>query len=318
MIKNNLRSGLIFLIMPLLIAAMACSLTGDEEDNAPTAVPTQNVIGQQNTVAATTSTPRPTTTTLPPLNPTPSCSLRTDFPTYIVQSGDTLFGIAQKTNSTVNQLVQSNCLGDANAITAGQVLYVPNVPAPPTVTPVGGSGSTGGSTGGTSGTGNCTTSWFFTFNSTVTENRCPGQVITSKAAGEDFEGGRVYWYEASGIFAQNVIYVIFNDGGWSVYGDTWDNSQPFNDPSIIPPQGRYQPVAGIGKLWRTQPGLRDKLGWAFEPERAFTGRRQEPILPSDSTVYDLYIDHGVRNVVLRLRRPLVGNGQFTWIVAGTY
>jgi LysM repeat protein len=46
---------------------------------------------------------------------------------YIVQSGDTLYGIATAYGTTVNQLKYANCLKNDN-IYVGQRLYVPNVP----------------------------------------------------------------------------------------------------------------------------------------------------------------------------------------------
>jgi len=320
-----MRRHLLILIIPLLAAALACGLSSDESDD-PTEAPTQAVIGQNPTSvqAVPTASPRPTNTTAPTLIPTPTCSVRTDWPTVTVAQGETLFSIAQRTGSSVTELTAANCLADANTLQSGQQLHVPAA-IPPTVsagtTTTGGSttgGTTGGSTGGTSSQpGTCTGSYFFTFNSDVFESRCPGTVISGNAAGQDFEGGRVLWYQSAGVYAQPTLYVIYNDGTWAEYTDTWNSSQPFDDPSIIPPSDRFAPVAGIGKMWREAPGVRTKLGWAYAPEQSFIGRRQEPIFPTNSNVYDLYIDHGVRGLVLQLRRQLVGNSQ-TWIVAGGY
>ncbi len=55
-------------------------------------------------------------------------------------------------------------------------------------------------------------------------------------------------------------------GTWSVYQDTFKDGEPENDPSLVPPAGRYQPQRGFGKLWRETPGLRDALGWGVTPE----------------------------------------------------
>jgi hypothetical protein len=44
---------------------------------------------------------------------------------------------------------------------------------------------------------------------------------------------------------------------------------PESDPSIEPPPGRYQPIRGFGMVWREQPGVRDRLGWAVEPETGY-------------------------------------------------
>ena len=56
------------------------------------------------------------------------CTLRTDWPTYVVRPGDTLFTIAQRTGSTVAELMTANCLTNPNIIYAGQRLYVPRLP----------------------------------------------------------------------------------------------------------------------------------------------------------------------------------------------
>lgn len=53
------------------------------------------------------------------------CSLRTDLPMYTVVSGDTLFSIATRYDSTVADLSAYNCLTDDNVISVGQNLYVP-------------------------------------------------------------------------------------------------------------------------------------------------------------------------------------------------
>lgn len=63
------------------------------------------------------------------------CVIRTDWPTYTVQRGDTLFGIASRTGSTVAALAQANCLANANILYAGQVLRVPQLPATPVPSP---------------------------------------------------------------------------------------------------------------------------------------------------------------------------------------
>ena len=64
------------------------------------------------------------------------CTPRTDWPVYTVKSGDTLFGIAQATGSTVAELTYANCLPNPNLIVTGQKLYVPRLPQPaPIVVP---------------------------------------------------------------------------------------------------------------------------------------------------------------------------------------
>jgi len=77
----------------------------------------------------------PTATPIPPNLP------RGTVVTYIVQSGDSLAGIAGTFNSTVEDIVDNNKLSDANAIYVGQSLNIhvnlvtPTATRPPTSTP---------------------------------------------------------------------------------------------------------------------------------------------------------------------------------------
>lgn len=77
----------------------------------------------------------PTSTPIPPDLP------RGTKVTYVVQSGDSLAGIASDFNSTVDDIVKTNDLADANAIYVGQQLTIPvnlvtpTATRPPTSTP---------------------------------------------------------------------------------------------------------------------------------------------------------------------------------------
>jgi LysM repeat protein len=56
------------------------------------------------------------------------------WPVYVVQAGDWLNAIAQKTASSVPELIRANCLVDT-VIYPGQQLHVPRLPVTPTFTP---------------------------------------------------------------------------------------------------------------------------------------------------------------------------------------
>ena len=74
------------------------------------------------------------------------------------------------------------------------------------------------------------------------------------------------------VGGENRIYVLFDDGNspnWNGYADEWQPGQPENDPSLEPPPGLVQPVRGFGKVWREQPDVRERLGWATAEEVAY-------------------------------------------------
>jgi LysM repeat protein len=293
-----MRRWLWFLsIISTLTAVLACNL-GSPINPRATATRAPTLVA-----VLSTNTPNPTMTATTASSDfgqiSPGCIPRSDWPTMIVAQGDTLSGIASRTGATVDDLVSANCMTNADALIAGQSLRVPVVPV--AVAPT------------SAAIPNCTTQWFFTFTVAADPN-CPGPVVTTSAAGENFEGGRVYWYAAvpASSDPRGTLYVIYNDGTWETFVDTWTEGQPASDPSIVPPAGRFQPARGIGKLWRENSAVRSRLGWAYEPESAFTGRRQGPMV---NTPY-VYIDHGWRTLVLRLTS--VDNGPNRWIVAGRY
>jgi LysM repeat protein len=286
-------------LITLLAAGLACNLGSPiNPRTTPTRPPTLVAV-------INTSTPNPTMTPTTSSSDSdsgqisPGCIPRGDWPTMTVGQGDTLSGIASRTGTTVDDLVSANCMTDANALIAGQSLRVPVVPV--AVVPT------------SAAIPNCTTQWFFIFTVGADPN-CPGPAVTTSAAGENFEGGRVYWYAAvpASSDPRGTLYVIYNDGTWETFVDTWSEGQTTSDPNIVPPPDRYQPVRGIGKLWRENTEVRSRLGWAYEPESAFAGRRQGPTV---NTPY-IYIDHGWRNLVLRLTS--IDNGPNRWIVAGRY
>lgn len=307
----NIKVALVGLLV--IIASLACNLTGSNSTNT---APTQPIlIGNTNpaaqTATALVASQQQLPTTTPTLNPTTttssgssqtSCTPRSDWQTYQVAAGDTISSLALRTDTTIEALVVGNCLSNANQISVGQTLRVPKTPRVlPTNTP----------------NVTCTYQWFFTFSAGKSDTACPGPVFSGTAIGQDFEGGRAYRYPtaAPDIDPRGTIYIIYNDGDWETYPDMWDSSQPANDPSIIPPSGRYQPQEAIGLVWRTFPQVRARLGWAYEPQALFAGRWQEPQDPTRNPA-QWYIDHGKWGTVLRLSS--VNMAPNTWEVVGGY
>lgn len=295
----------------LVLASIACSLTSRENASPrATVTPAPTAIAALPTATPGGAAPpqAPLATTIPASTVAPACSVRTDWPTVTVQSGDTVFGIALQVGATAQDLVTGNCLSNANAIEAGQALRVPRLPPPPTLpTPQ----------------YLCPTQWFFMFVDGESDpiGTCPGPVIQVSAVGQDFEGGRAYWYAAppGASDPRGTVWIIYNSGDWVTYPDAWQSGEMESDPGITPPSGRYQPVQRIGKVWRENPDVRQRLGWAYTPQQPFTGRMQEPT--GDDAAWTgrshyWYIDHGAWGIVLRLYS--VDMGPNLWEVAGRY
>ena len=126
------------LLLGLAVIATACvPFVGngpDEETPTPEVIPTV-IRPTQATSETPAASPVPTLVPLPTRAPQaatapPSCTPRTDWPEYTVQSGDTLYSIAQRSDSTQAIIQAANCLADPNKIFEGQSLRVPKQPAP--------------------------------------------------------------------------------------------------------------------------------------------------------------------------------------------
>ncbi|MHB8625547.1 MAG: hypothetical protein ACYDEO_05020 [Aggregatilineales bacterium] len=137
--------------------------------------------------------------------------------------------------------------------------------------------------------GCASTQWFFS----PAPAGCPAAPPQfSPAAQESFERGQMIW-----IGNQGRIYVLFNDNkkpGWAVYADAFKDGQPDRDPSLAPPPNLSQPIRGFGLVWRTQPHVRDRLGWATGPELGFDGVYQSDSVAVPNTV--LYMRSRDKNI----------------------
>jgi LysM repeat protein len=152
-VKTPLKSlRVMLLLLGLAVVVAACvPFVGDgpdEEEPTPGVIPTVIRPTQESSQAPAAASPIPTLVPLPTrasqsATSPPSCTPRTDWPEYTVQSGDTLYSIALRSDSTVDTLQAANCLADPNAIFEGQSLRVPKQPEPreiaatpgPTATP---------------------------------------------------------------------------------------------------------------------------------------------------------------------------------------
>jgi hypothetical protein len=134
----------------------------------------------------------------------------------------------------------------------------------------------------------CPDEWFFS----PTPDVCPaGPAIVTDGAEQRFQHGVMLWNRA-----EDRIYVLFDDGGipdWQAYEDRFEEGDPESDPTIEPPPGLYQPIRGFGLVWREQPGVRDRLGWAVAPETGYETAIQRTSYIKYNDTYIRALDGGV-------------------------
>lgn len=118
----------------------------------------------------------------------------------------------------------------------------------------------------------------------------PAELTTQ--AEQTFERGRMVW-----VAALDRVYAVFEDGGrpaWAMYPDEFNEGDPERDESLAPPPGLEQPIRGFGLVWRNNPRVRERLGWAVSPEVAFEGMMQaDSAEPSLATLYLRLRDGGI-------------------------
>lgn len=107
---------------------------------------------------------------------------------------------------------------------------------------------------------------------------CPlGAVQPIQAAEQVFQHGRMIWLEQlrSGSYTYGpMVYVLYDDGFFDRFEDTWTANEPDSDPSILAPPGLSQPIRGFGKVWREHPDVRERLGWGLAPETGYRANWQ--------------------------------------------
>lgn len=138
---------------------------------------------------------------------------------------------------------------------------------------------------------------------------CPGgEPAASAAAEQPFEGGVMIWLEAT-----DSIYVFYDDQRWQRLDDTWSEELPESDPNLVPPEGRFQPIRGFGKVWREQPEIRQRLGWALGVELAFGSLLQEQLPEEEGAGVTFLRTFNGQIFALTTRGPDEGD----WVVAAS-
>jgi hypothetical protein len=141
---------------------------------------------------------------------------------------------------------------------------------------------------------------------------CPdGDPITSTAAEQVFENGRMMWLQHD-----DRIHVLFDDGTYQTFDDTWVAGQPDAVPGLTPPAGRYMPVRGFGKVWSGDADTRSRLGWALSEEQGFETQLQGGWLRCCSNLNVVNRPIYLRNAEGRIIRLWPGEfppGQWKWV-----
>jgi hypothetical protein len=137
----------------------------------------------------------------------------------------------------------------------------------------------------------CPFSWFFQ----PAPDGCPaGSPEPTQQVEQRFEGGVMIW-----LAATQEIFVLFSDDGnpaWNVYPDTFTDGLPESDDSLVPPAGRLQPVRGFGLVWRESEAVRERLGWALEPELGYDGIIQATGSAGNETTFLRVRDGGILSI----------------------
>jgi hypothetical protein len=96
---------------------------------------------------------------------------------------------------------------------------------------------------------------------------CPqGSAVAITSASQSFENGRMLWASQLGDVATKVIYVLYNNGAYQRFTDTWIEGVDPESTGETAPAGRLTPVRGFGKVWHNNAAVKNGLGFATGPE----------------------------------------------------
>ena len=142
----------------------------------------------------------------------------------------------------------------------------------------------------------CQVAWFFT---PTPKEGCPDpEVFIAEAMVQDFQHGRMFYLSAT-----NEILVLFNDvvlgeveleegqtiddlpPAWIIVDNPFAEGDPESNPDLVPPDGLLQPTLGFGKLWRNNPRIQERLGWAKSLETFYFMTYQIEYLPDEDLLY---------------------------------
>jgi len=159
--------------------------------------------------------------------------------------------------------------------------------------------------------------WFFP----NPPQNCPAaQAATSYAAGQYFEHGFMIWTQEPDTFY--VFYQGQDAAGFQTFDWVIDpgsalkpGASPDNRVGEPPAAGLFEPVSGFGMAWRGEingirPDVRERLGWATEPEFAFDSAHQ--CMTVSLMHYWVCFQRGPRGEILRLYPDSTAQVRFVW------
>ncbi len=101
------------------------------------------------------------------------------------------------------------------------------------------------------------------FSTSFISGDCPITQQSVTAAYQSFEGGHMVWNGST-----REIFVLYADGTYQTAQDTWTEGEVFDD-GRTPPEGRFAPARGFGKVWFNDANIRQRLGWATAQEQSY-------------------------------------------------
>ena len=102
----------------------------------------------------------------------------------------------------------------------------------------------------------------------ATQLGCPAVVMQDvPAAWETFQQGVMVWLNGE-------MLVLYNTRQFQTFADTFVEGVDPQTSSETPPQGLFTPIRGFLKVWSSNPGVRNGLCWALNPEQGVTAKVQ--------------------------------------------
>ncbi len=103
------------------LALLACNLTR--------AVPTPTYIPPTATFVPSLQLPSGLTPVGSPIPPNPNCATTpSGWIPYVIEQGDSLGLLAEQTDSTIQDIVNGNCMNNADSILVDTTIYLPKQP----------------------------------------------------------------------------------------------------------------------------------------------------------------------------------------------